>query len=296
VSAAITVVVVTRNRRPQLSQTLLRLRNLPERPPVVVVDNGSGDGTADEVRRSGAVLIRCERNLGAAGRTLGVRAARTPYVAFCDDDSWWAPGSLPRAVERFAGAHRLGLLAARVVVEPGGTDDPVCAQLAAGPYSPAGRRIMGFLACGAVVRRSAYLGVGGFHPQFGVGGEEDLLALDLTVHGWWCCYAPELVAHHAPTSTPRGTARRRREARNALWTAWLRRRPAGLLRRTSAVLRAGWRDPQTWVGTGAAVAGLPWVLAQRRPVDTATESLRSYCEALPIPLAPCSPAWRRGGR
>jgi len=239
VGGEVSVVVVTRNRRQLLAQTLRRLRTMPECPPVVVVDNGSSDGTADEVARGCAALIRVERNLGAAGRTLGVWAARTPYVAFCDDDSWWAPGSLHRAAETLAGAPRLGLLAAQVVVEPASIDDPI-----------------------------------------GVGGEEDLLALDLTTAGWWCCYAPEVVAHHAPAATHRAAARRRREMRNSLWTAWLRRRRAGLIRCTSAVIGAGWRDPQTWAGVGSAVTGLPWVLAPRRQIDPATEAMRAFADAL----------------
>jgi glycosyltransferase involved in cell wall biosynthesis len=250
---------------------------------VIVVDNGSVDGSADEAASAGASVIRLTRNRGAAGRTLGVDAARTPYVAFCDDDSWWAAGSLPRAAARFCGAPRLGLLAAQVIVEPAGREDPICAALAAGPRSPYGRRVLGFLACGAVVRRSAYLDVGGFHPRFGIGGEEDLLALDLEAAGWWCCHAPDVVAHHAPGVTHRGAARRRREVRNALWTAWLRRRPLGLVRRTSAVIAAGWRDRQMWAGLGSAIAGAPWVLAERSGVDPATEALRTFADGLAPP-------------
>jgi len=275
----VTVVVVTRNRRRRLAETLRSLRHLPERPPVVVVDNDSSDGTAEEAARAGVTVIRAPSNRGAAGRTLGVEAARTPYVAFCDDDSSWAPGSLSRSAARFRATPRLGLLAARVLVEPGSREDPVCTALAAGPPSPAGPRVLGFLACGAVVRRSAYLAVGGFHPRFGIGGEEDLLALDLTAAGWWCCYAPDLVACHAPARTERA-GRRRREVRNALWTAWLRRRPAGLVHRTLGVISDGWRDRDTWAGVGSAVAGAPWVLAERRRVDPATEALRAFADGL----------------
>src|SRR5207253_11095878 len=56
-------------------------------------------------------------------------------------------------------------------------EDPLCELLAAsclprGDDLP-GPRILGFLACGAIVRREAYLGVGGFEFRYGVGGEED---------------------------------------------------------------------------------------------------------------------------
>jgi hypothetical protein len=47
----VAVVIATRDRRERLLATLGRIGGLPERPPLVVVDNGSCDGTADAVRR-----------------------------------------------------------------------------------------------------------------------------------------------------------------------------------------------------------------------------------------------------
>ena len=47
--ARVTVVIATRNRRPELLRTLGRLHELPDRPPVIVVDNASADGSAAAV-------------------------------------------------------------------------------------------------------------------------------------------------------------------------------------------------------------------------------------------------------
>src|SRR5688572_23074610 len=44
-TSPVTVVIATRNRRDSLATTLRHLRALPERPPVVVADNASTDGT-----------------------------------------------------------------------------------------------------------------------------------------------------------------------------------------------------------------------------------------------------------
>ncbi len=265
----ISVVIVTRNRYPSLRRTLARLTALPDRAPIVVVDNGSTDGTAEQLRRGwpDVRLIALRRNLGAAGRTAGVLAAATEYVAFSDDDSWWAPGSLERAVRILDAAPRLGLLAGRLLIEPGGQEDPVCASMAAGPPLgdvPGGHRVTGFIACAAVVRSAAYLAVGGFHPRFGVGGEEDLLADDLASAGWQCAYSAELLAHHAPSRADARPGRRVREVRNALWTAWLRRHPAGLARHTVHALRSELDRRTALAGLGAALRGLPWVLRERR--------------------------------
>jgi Glycosyl transferase family 2 len=102
---------------------------------VVVVDNGSSDGTPTAVagRFPEVEVLALDRNLGSAARTVGVEAVREPYVALCDDDSWWAPGSLPHA-ERLLDDHsRLALIAGRVLVGEGLREDPTCRAMDLSP-------------------------------------------------------------------------------------------------------------------------------------------------------------------
>jgi GT2 family glycosyltransferase len=275
----VTVVIATRNRRDSLLRTLRRLRELPERPEIVVVDNRSSDGSADAVRGAhpGVHVIEMSHNLGAAARTIGALAAGTPYIAFCDDDSWWAPGALDRAAELLCADDRLGLVAARIVVEPGGRADPTCqrmqhSELPDDPILP-GRQVLGFLACGAVVRRSAFLGAGGFDQRLQLGGEEALVSIDLAAGGWRLLYSPEVVAHHHPHSGNRDR-RSRRSLRNALWTAWLRRPlPRALALSARLIADAG---PEGPVGLADALRGLPWIVRERRVVPAHLErSLRA---------------------
>src|SRR5687768_14458246 len=84
----VSVVMITMNRRDQALASLDRLAALPERPPLIVVDHGSGDGTAAAVaeRHPRATLLALRGNHGAAGRNIGVAVAGTPFVAFSDDD------------------------------------------------------------------------------------------------------------------------------------------------------------------------------------------------------------------
>ena len=272
----VTVVIATMDRRDNVLTTLDRLAALPERPAVVLVDNGSTDGTADAVRNQHPEVVVLEpgRNLGAAGRTLGVEAARTELVAFADDDSWWAPGALPRAEEHFSRSPRLGLLAARILVGPAGRLDPVCAEMAASPLPRQadlpGPPVLGFIACGAVVRRSAYLAVGGFSPVVFFLGEETLLAQDLAAAGWGLAYVDDVVAHHHPGTAGDRTGRLRLQARNALVSSWLRRPLLVTLRHTAAyALRS--RSP-VWRGALLdALRRLPAVVPERRLLPTEVE-------------------------
>jgi GT2 family glycosyltransferase len=280
---SVTAVMITRDRCESAVRSVLALTALPERPPVIVVDNGSSDGTVRALSgRPGVRVIAAGRNLAAAGRTVGAEQARTAYVAFADDDSWWAPGALRGAGRLFDTHPRLGLLVARTLVGPAEDEDPLNAQLAAAllgrdPDLP-GPTVLGFLACAAVVRRDAFLEAGGFHPRFGVGGEEQLLALDLISAGWGLAYVPTVVAHHHPADGGQRPGRRARMVRNELWTSWLRRRLPAAARTTGAVVRAAGHDPAVRRGLLQAGAGLPWVLASRRAVPAEVERMAHRLE------------------
>ncbi|MFD8228010.1 glycosyltransferase family 2 protein [Streptomyces massasporeus] len=273
-----TVVVITHNRRRELLHTLDRLAELPENPPVIVTDNGSTDGTADAVAHDhpGVRLLRPGRNLGAVGRNLAVRQAGTPYIAFCDDDSWWAPGSLRGAADLLDRHPGLGSVTARIVVEPEGSDDPIVEELRNSPVpGPAwlpGPALGSFLAAATVLRADAFRAAGGFHPRLWLGGEEELLAADLAVDGWWLTYADDLAVHHRPSRVRDATLRRSHGIRNTLWFTWLRRPVGPALRRTVGLARTVPRDVASLRAFAEAAAALPWVLRERRVLPPAIES------------------------
>jgi GT2 family glycosyltransferase len=276
--APVAVVIATRNRAPDLLATLARLAGLPEQPPIVVVDNDSSDATAELVgtHHPDVQVVGLGANRGAAARTIGARLVDSPYVAFSDDDSWWAPGALGRAVELLDRHPRLAVLAARVLVGPDQHLDPVCDQMAHSPLPPAadlpGPPVLGFLACGAVVRRTAFLAAGGFHARLGVGGEEQLLAVDLATGGWGLAYVEQVIAHHHPSPTRDPSGRHRIQLRNALWSAWLRRPLGGAARQTAHLATRALHQPGAPSGLWLAMLGLPWVLRERRPVPPELEA------------------------
>jgi GT2 family glycosyltransferase len=271
------VVVVTRDRLGSLRRTLTCLNALPERPQIVVVDNASRDGTAAAVaaEHPGVNLIPLDRNRGATARTIGARAVNGPYVAFADDDSWWAAGALARAAAVLDRHPRVGLVAARVLVGEEERDDPTCAAMAHSPLDGGGdlpgRPVLGFIACGAVVRRDALLQAGGFHSRWEIQGEEGLLAVDLARHGWLCLYVPQVVAHHHPSAARDPGRRDMLQVRNTLWFAWLRRPLPAVARITLTAAGRAVTDPRARRGLVEAAAGIGWVLRERRVVPAELE-------------------------
>jgi len=277
-SSHVTVVIATRDRREELTRTLHRLDALPERPDVIVVDNASADGTAAEVGRAFPRMrvVRLDRNRGAAARNVGVESARTPYVAFSDDDSWWDPGALSTAVDLLDAHPRLGLVAGHPVVGAGRLPDPIAGRMRDSPLPEdddlPGPAVLGFLGCAAVARREALLEVGGFSELLFFVGEERLLAYDLAAAGWGLCYAPAVVAVHAPSRHRASPAHRDRlEQRNELLTAWLRRPMRLAIARS---LRLALRAPRSATARSAFLAALmrlPAALAQRRRLPPRVE-------------------------
>lgn len=266
------VVMITRNRVASVLDALAGLAALPEQPHVVVVDNASTDGTADAVarRHPDVRVLSTPRNLGGAGRTVAAGIVDSEYVAFCGDDSGWAPGALTRAAAVLDDNPDVGLIAARVLVGTTGIVDPACVAMSRSPLVPEvgqpGRPVLGFVASGAVVRRSAYLEVGGCHRCYGVGGAERLLAIDLTAAGWQVSYVDDVVALHCPDADQDRPDRLVRELRNDLWTVWLRLPFADAVRASVRRLGPRWHAAEGWRAVVAAAAGLPWVVRERRPV------------------------------
>jgi hypothetical protein len=108
---------------------------------------------------------------------------------------------------------------------------------------------------------------------------------------------PELIVYHHPS--PQRDSRRRygQEIRNALWFAWLRRPWTSVLRRTICLARSALRDWPSCTAFAGAVAGLPWLLRERRVVPAAIERglclLERDCRAGVSPLDVGQPTWRR---
>jgi glycosyltransferase involved in cell wall biosynthesis len=168
----VTVVVPTLGTSPYLREAVESA--LAERPAeVLVVVNGGA-----EVDVPGARVLRREERGRSAARNLGVEAARTPFVAFLDDDDVALPGRLERQRAALDGAWWAPLAFGRVRVVDGGGEpredwnrllDRRFARLArarAVSYEDVLAVQAPIYTSATMVRRNVFLAVGGFDPAF----------------------------------------------------------------------------------------------------------------------------------
>jgi len=238
--------------------------------PVVAVDNGSRDGTADVLAGYDAVeVVRLAENVGAAGRNAGADRVHTPYLLFCDDDGWYERDGLDEVCDIFDQHPTLGLVNARILVGEGEELDAISAEMAGSPLVDRdgipGHVLLGFMAGAVAVRRSAFRQVGGYDPRFFIGGEEETLAYPLAKAGWAMLYRPEVVMHHEPSLANAGGLRAW-GMRNTLVNAWLHRRLGSALRWTAFTVADTPKNRDFARGLAMTLREVPWIVRERAPM------------------------------
>lgn len=200
----------THQRRDLLAHALDSIERLDPAPgEVVVVSDGSTDGSDDVVRSRGLRLVRTE-HVGAAGaRNAGWRATSADVIAFLDDDCAADPGWLGALVAPFADDDDLGLVQGRTVP--------------AGPMGPHDRAIHVeaerglYESCNIAYRREALAATGGFDERWAQRfggrpfGEDTDLAWRARRLGWRTAFADDaVVRHHVFPGTLADTLREQR--------------------------------------------------------------------------------------
>jgi glycosyltransferase involved in cell wall biosynthesis len=174
------VVVPTRDRAGYLDVTLrsLAAQDLPDPHEVIVVDDGTGDGTERVVERAGARLLRPGPGGGPnTARNAGIRAAEADLVALVDDDVEAPPGWLRALVEgaaRHPDADAFGGPIRARLEGPApracGREDAPITSLDLGPEDREAELVW---SANMALRRTAFDRVGPFDQRFSTGGDEE---------------------------------------------------------------------------------------------------------------------------
>lgn len=180
----VSVVIPTHNRSGSLRQ-LLGFIERSTKPAggmeVVVVDDGSTDGTAQVVAASSARYLRQTNSGPAAARERGWRAARGEVIVFFDDDVVPEPDAIDRLVKALEDADAVGAMIrpkdlTKLISHYMHVDGMVSHRVVDG-------EVVWLLVAAAAIRREALERVGGFDLSFYPAGEDVDLACRLVEAG-----------------------------------------------------------------------------------------------------------------
>jgi GT2 family glycosyltransferase len=205
------VIIVAHNHREALLRCLAGLEAGPA-GEVIVVDNGSRDGTVPAVRACFASvrLIPSERNLGfGGGANLGATTARGETLVFLNPDTTVAPGWLEALVAALAAEPEAGLATPKILLagRPGtinacGTDIhlsglTLCRGLGMPAHLYDAPAEVGAVSGAAfAIRRDLYEALGGLDAGFFLYMEDVDLSWRARMAGFRCLYVPEAVVYH----------------------------------------------------------------------------------------------------
>jgi GT2 family glycosyltransferase len=295
----VAVVIPSWNSLGLLPSCLGTLRDQGVELELMVVDNGSGDGSVDYLRGEGVPHLSLPRNIGfAPAVNLGVARTSAPTVLVLNADTELEPGCVATLLAALRGDPSLGGVQPRILQLEGSggrgsvaearvysagqalTRDGRALEEGAGEAQRgahrAPRQIFGVCGAACLLRRELFAGLGGYDERYFAFYEDVDLNVRARIAGWNFAYVPEAVVWHVGNASwLAGFARPNAEnarlvARNRLATQ-LKFMPVGSLPRIAAVeVGSLWRAARerrlraTLAGKLGALAWLPALLRERR--------------------------------
>ena len=181
----ISVVIPTYNRRDKVTRAVRSALGQTWPPlEVIVVDDGSSDGTPDHLRQefgAAGVVVHCQKNGGPSrARNTGSKLCSGDWIAFLDSDDEWVPEKLEEQ-SKFVAAHpEVAMVASDIdTYKPG--DEPPERSSRPNPLTPEAireelSRGTLFAPSTVLIRRDAFEAVGGFNESLRCGEDRELWA------------------------------------------------------------------------------------------------------------------------
>lgn len=207
------IVVVSYNSAMDLPACLEALaRACAPDDEVIVVDNGSIDGSAELVRRCFPwVRLICGSNEGyGGGNNRAAQHAQGEYLVVLNPDTIVQPGSIDALIEPLGHDSTIGMTTACIVHRDrpaivntcGNTIHVTGLTYCRGAGQPRARfsvaeDVDAVSGAAFAIRRLVFLELGGFDPQFFMYVEDTELSLRVRLAGLRCVYIPRAIVQHA---------------------------------------------------------------------------------------------------
>jgi GT2 family glycosyltransferase len=216
--------VIVNYKQPQLTvdcvrSLLVALERVRGGTEVVVVDNGSGDGSVHAIATAigqSVKVIAATTNLGfAKGVNTGVGASSGEWLLLLNNDTTVQPNAVVRLLEAGDSRQSIGAVAAEMRF----ASQPDCVNSAGigvdrlgvafdrgiGEHADGGTsavtEVFGASGGAALIRRTMFAALGGLDEAFFLYMEDADLAWRARANGWECVYAPGAVVHHQHSAT-----------------------------------------------------------------------------------------------
>jgi GT2 family glycosyltransferase len=226
----VSVVMLSFNRKNDAAEGIKELlaqdyKNLE----IIVVDNGSTDGTAEllaeKFSREQIKLIALPRNIGVAAYNIGFEKAAGQYIMVLDDDSFPQKNAIPRMVEEFQKNDKLGVVAFDIknydtLSDQSDLSDSSDSSNSSNSSDETAYR-MAFNGCGAGIRKSLIDRVGGYPDEFFLYWNEQDLAIRILAAGYQIRSFTGIIAYHKYSPANRESLRAPfYYTRNLYWLIW----------------------------------------------------------------------------
>ena len=186
---------------------------------IILVDNGSTDGSAEfagERYREFIRVLRNKENLGfAGGNNVGIQAARGEYIVLLNNDTWADPHWLEELVKATQFDPPIGMWASKIYSYYKRNQIEAVGELiywdglsrARGQYEQdrgqynAMEEIFFPPGCGAMYRKSLFDGIGLFDEDFFAYADDSEIGIRARLACWKCLYVPAAIVYHKNSGT-----------------------------------------------------------------------------------------------
>ncbi len=189
-----TIVITTKNRRDELERTLNSCVEQTARPEILVIDDGSTDGTTTFVKSSYPTiqLVRDEKSQGLiAQRNNAAEIVNSDVIVSIDDDATFSANNIVANVMKQFTDPRVAAIAIPFVNV--NTGDPL---KQAAPDAQGTWITNEFIGTAYAIRRNVFREVGGFRDVFVHQEEEGDLCIRLLQRGYFVRLGTGAPIHH----------------------------------------------------------------------------------------------------